>query len=169
MTSDRRRRERWRSRTAITLALTLALLSPLSASAYWSTTSAPLSAPLATASVPMPQSFSCAPSGGLLGIGSTANLSWSALPNGPAWRYQVWIRNESGSTNAPLSQAGQPGTSVNLSTGLLTGVLSGLISLLLGGQPAFARVIAIHPSGWASPATPEIRITRATILGGLTC
>jgi len=153
----------------VALAALLSTLLPAAAHSSWSYSPPPLTASLRTAQIPTPASFSCRPSGGLLGIGSTADFSWAALPTGTAWRYQVWIRDPGAGTDVPVSAAGQTGTSISIGTGLLTGLLGSILDLLLGGGQAYVRVVAVHPSGWTSAATPEIPIRRASLLGGVTC
>ena len=151
------------------LALVLAVAVPSSSWAFWSTSASPPAASVSAATIPAPIGFACASSGGILGLGSTANYSWTGLPAGSSWRYVVHLRSADGSIDEPLESAGQTGTSVSIGQGLLTGLLGGLLELLLGNQRIYVSVSAVHPSGWESPHTAEIPLRRATILGGITC
>lgn len=160
-----------RAGIAAALAAVLAFGVPSSSWAYWSASATPPNPDVSAATVPVPGSFTCTTAGGILG--QTANFSWNALPalsGGEVWKYQVWVRAEESSATV-VDPDGQVSTTIPINQGLLSGLVGGLLDLLLGGTPTYIHVIAVHPTGWTSDATAEIRIAGGGLAGliGVKC
>lgn len=160
-----------RAGIAAALSAMLAFGVPSASWAYWSASASPADSTVSAASVPVPGSFTCITSGGILS--QTATFSWSPLPalsNGDVWKYQVWVRAD-GVSDTNITPGGQLGTTINVTQALLTGLVGGLIDLLFGGTPTYVRVVAVHPTGWTSDATAEIRIAGGGLAGllGVKC
>ncbi len=102
--------------------------------------------------------------------GDYADISWEAVPG--ASKYEVWLRNASGSTSQVIAEP--TGTTQRISKGLLGGLVSGLLTLLLGGGTAYVEIVTVHGSGWKSQPGPSAGIKDSSllgtgVLGGITC
>ena len=154
-----------RARTVAWLVVGALVLGPTAAaSAYWSASASPATAPLAAATVPVPGSFTCSTvrPGGVLS-NNVARLTWTAVTG--ATSYEIWVRNAAGTTRTLLTTT--PNTTIDLNSNLLNGLLSTLLTLLLGGQPLYAEVVAVHSTGWRSTPTAATPFRNDGLLGGL--
>lgn len=164
MTGRRAGRTRRRAIAAAVLAAALAVTAPATSWAYWSTTAPAVTGNVSAGVVTVPGDFQCTSRPGTLGLTPYVDLTWDAVPG--AVSYEVWLRNADGSIRSQMNRA-TPAAPTQEVRATLADLLQGLIDLLLGGQPIYAEVVAVHAGGWTSQPTADATIVRTGLLPGL--